>query len=200
MPGWEAHAALSPIFKTKSSFPLPPENAKISAVMAILTERDEEPGFVLIVRSSKVKKDSHRGQLGFPGGRSEEADTTLLATAIRETEEEIGVSKKELEILGPLSPIYIPVSNYRVQPFCAYAKGDLKFTLQESEVDSVQFLPIDTVVNQTIKTTALHSSYGMKIKNVPYFPLNDLKVWGATAMMLNEIGTILRKQLNTSNH
>lgn len=143
-----------------------------------LTERHPYPGV-------------HGAQISFPGGKSDPEDKSLEMTAFRECKEEIGVSEN-LQLLGALTPVYIPVSSFIVHPFVAYYTSEtISFTLNEREVKSLVELNLEVLKKPaTIKQTTVEPAPGLRIET-PYFDVNGKVVWGATAMMLNELRHLL---------
>lgn len=169
-------------------------NAKLAGVMALFyPAADQQTSLVLIERKSY--KGVHSGQVGFPGGKIEKKDQSLLATALRETEEEVGVPKEQITVIRELSEIYIPPSNFFVYPFLGISHTTPHFIPEKREVESIIEVKLeDFLDNQCITTRTLTTSYFSEI-TVPAFYLNDFVVWGATAMMLNEVRELLKKVL-----
>lgn len=165
-----------------------------AAVMAVFYPgRQEETKFVLILR--KTYKGVHSNQVGFPGGRAEEYDRDLLETALRETEEEVGIPQQEVKMLRELTKLYIPPSNFWVQPFMGMMQRTPILVPQETEVESVIEIDIEDFLSDSCLTRRrLSTSYAKNIE-VPAFLLNGHVVWGATAMMLSEMKEILRQAL-----
>jgi len=147
----------------------------------------------LILR--KTYKGVHSAQIGFPGGKYEQEDTSLKETALRETEEEIGVIRNTVSVLKKLTEVYIPPSNFFVQPYLGITKNTPNFILQEEEVEMLIEVPLIHFMDDTIKTSQnLTTSYAKNIE-VPAFLLNNHLVWGATAMMLSEVREMLKELL-----
>ena len=147
----------------------------------------------LILR--KTYKGVHSAQIGFPGGKYENKDTSLKETALRETEEEIGVLRNTVSVLKKLTEVYIPPSNFFVQPYLGITKNTPNFILQEEEVETLIEVPLIHFMDDTIKIHQnLTTSYAKNII-VPAFLLNNYLVWGATAMMLNEVREMLKELL-----
>ena len=147
----------------------------------------------LILR--KTYKGVHSAQIGFPGGKYENEDTSLKETALRETEEEIGVLRNTVFVLKKLTEVYIPPSNFFVQPYLGITKNTPNFILQEEEVETLIEVPLIHFMDDTIKIHQnLTTSYAKNII-VPAFLLNNYLVWGATAMMLNEVREMLKELL-----
>ena len=148
---------------------------------------------LLILR--KTYKGVHSNQIGFPGGKSEKEDMDLMQTALRETHEEVGVPPERITIIKPLSEIYIPPSNFEVKPFMGLCENPRPFVLQESEVAALIEVSLWDFMDDTkVYTQKLTTSYAKDI-DVPAFKLNGYVVWGATAMMLNEIKELLKQVL-----
>lgn len=167
---------------------------KQAAVMAVFYPGErEETRFVLILRKSY--KGVHSNQVGFPGGRVEEEDHDLMHTALRETEEEVGIPRQEVTVLRELTRLYIPPSNFWVQPYLGLMKRTPLLIPQEEEVEAVLEIDIDEFLSESCLTRqTLSTSYATNIE-VPAFVLNGHVVWGATAMMLSEMKDILKKML-----
>lgn len=148
---------------------------------------------LLILR--KTYKGVHSNQIAFPGGKSEVGDIDLLHTALRETHEEIGVLPSEVKIIKSLSTVYIPPSNFEVQPYIGLLTKTIPFILQESEVEALVEVPLfDFLDDGKVFNQKLTTSYATNIE-VPAFKLNGYTVWGATAMMMSEIKELLRQVL-----
>ena len=164
-----------------------------AAVLLLLHGDPHDPLIILTRRASHLK--SHAGEVAFPGGMKESHDKDLLATALRETEEEIGVNQNKVIVLKKLTEVYIPPSNFFVQPFLGYTNKTPNFILQEDEVEDLIEVPLKYFMNDSIKSFQnLSTSYAKNIE-VPVFNLNNHRVWGATAMMLSEVREMLKQLL-----
>ncbi len=162
---------------------------KEASVMMLIYPKKNVPHFVLIERT--LSKGKHSGQIAFPGGKREKSDADHSITAMRETEEEIGIPRAQQHLIMPLSSIYIPPSNYMVYPYLAFAKANLTFQPQPSEVKSIIEIKLSELLNpDNHKQTTMSTSYMNKME-VPCFNFGEVMVWGATAMMLQEIKDIL---------
>ena len=136
----------------------------------------------------------HSGQISFPGGRRENGET-LKTTALRETAEEIGILPKTLEIVGELSPLYTPPSNFCIYPFVTFSTIRPTFQLDTREVAELIEAPLSLFFNPLIcrKESWYFESYGER--QIPFFDVFGHKVWGATAMMLSEFLALLRNKI-----
>jgi len=190
LPGILAQYELAPVNRPRYSIEdMANLTAKKSAVLILLCEIENNWHIPLIKRSSY--NGSHSGQIGFPGGKQEEMDANLIDTAVRECIEEIGV-KPCIEILGKLSPLYIPVSNFYVEPFVAcYKETNPKFKPNKLEVSNIILLKYNYLIELKPElNSTVEEANNIKIKT-PYFNIEGEKVWGATAMILNELKKII---------
>ena len=185
LPGRVIQSKMAPLVPREF---VPDPDARIACVLALLYPKNNDWHIALIERmSSDNKNDRHSGQISFPGGQYEDSDGLLARAALRETEEEIGVISKDITIIGQLSDMYIPVSNFLVHPFVGYMTYAPIFVPQLSEVKDILEIPIPKLLDpSTIQSTDIKISTGMILKDVPYYSLNEHIVWGATAMMLSE--------------
>ncbi|MFA9188084.1 CoA pyrophosphatase [Flavobacterium magnesitis] len=168
-----------------------------AAVTMLFYPKNNETHLVLIVRNSY--NGIHSAQIAFPGGKIEAEDADYSATALRETEEEIGVSRDKIEIVKAFSSVFIPPSNFMVYPFLGICKEEIDFIPDAIEVASVIELPLAVFRNDSILTIEnLSTSYASFIE-VPAFKIDDHIVWGATAMMLSELRDVLNAVLGGVN-
>jgi len=166
-------------------------NAKKAGVMALFyPDKAQQTRILLILRNTYP--GVHSNQIGFPGGKAEKTDASLLETALRETHEEVGVSKEEIAVKQALTPIYIPPSNFEVFPYLGLSYNTPNFVAQESEVEAlIEVRLSDFLLDSNRIDQNLITSYSSTKIAVPAFKLNGYVVWGATAMMLNEIKELL---------
>lgn len=168
--------------------------SKLAGVLSLFyPSADFETRLILILR--KTYEGIHSAQVAFPGGKHEAEDTSIQDTALRETEEEIGISRTQISILKQLTEIYIPPSNFFVHPFLGISTATPRFMLQEDEVEELIEVKLqDFMDDRNIIVETMSTSYAEKFE-VPAFKLNGYIVWGATAMMLNEVRELLKKVL-----
>ncbi|MCU0346149.1 MAG: CoA pyrophosphatase [Saprospiraceae bacterium] len=190
LPGQEAHLRMAHI--TRRHYVGAPPDARQAAVLLALFPKQGEWHIVLIERNAN-DRDQHGGQIGFPGGKAEPFDDTMLATALREATEEVGILKSQVNVLGGLTELYIPVSNFQVHPFLGYLDEQPSYQLQAEEVNAVLEAPLSHFQSaSTRRVTDIKINSQLTLKNVPYFELQGRVLWGATAMMLSELLEILQ--------
>ncbi|GAA4463896.1 CoA pyrophosphatase [Nemorincola caseinilytica] len=174
--------------------PQVPENARLSAVMCLLYP-DNSGLHMLLMRRMEDGK-AHSGQVSFPGGRKDPEDLTLLDTALRETREEVGIDRTHIDVLGALTSLYIPVSNFNVFPFVGFTAARPAMNISVDEVSYTIETPLSYLLNDANKTVADVSSPAAPgiIRNVRAYRLpDDGIIWGATAMMISELEVILKE-------
>jgi len=186
LPGHIAHqTALPPDRKASDIKALEGRETKKAAVLILIENNHNQAEVVFILRSTY--NGAHSGQISFPGGKREKSDADYLETALRETEEEIGIDRAAIEVMGALSPIYIPPSNFLVYPFVAISHNVLEKKAEEKEVAGIYNIVLEQLfANDTLKDTNIDHSSGQVYK-VPAFNIEGLKIWGATAMILAEL-------------
>ena len=167
------------------------ENARNAGVLSLFFPSGGEWNMALIRRAFH-EKDHHSRQISFPGGSFEARDVTFEQTALREAEEEINVNQSKVKVLGALTNLYIPVSNFNVFPYVAYTEERPDFLPQEGEVEAVLEIPLSTLLNTANKFNTTINVRGQQLTNVPVFQFGADTVWGATAMMLNELVTLVK--------
>lgn len=186
LPGIEAQWRMAHAVRSRNPLPKT-KDARVACVLLALYPKNNSWHFVLIQRVSNNPQDRHGGQISFPGGGYEESDGTLEQGALREANEEVGILPDDVTMLGRMTDIFIPVSNFIVHPFIGYLNYTPDFIPQLSEVQEILEIPIADFKNPaTQKKTEIKLPNNITLKNVPYFDLKDHVVWGATAMMLSE--------------
>ncbi|WP_010227957.1 NUDIX hydrolase [Gillisia marina] len=196
LPGVEAQHKLAPLLRIKELADtdiLAKKPSKAGVMALFYPNKDEITNLVLILR--KTYKGVHSNQVGFPGGRLENSDKNLKYTALRETEEEVGIPQSEVRVLKKLTKLYIPPSNFWVHPYVGVVDRTPEFIPQESEVEKILEVNLDHFMDEkNLISQELSTSYAKNIQ-VPAFSLNGHVVWGATAMMLSELKDLLKLSL-----
>ncbi|MFK7953931.1 MAG: CoA pyrophosphatase [Ekhidna sp.] len=196
LPGEKAHSLMQPRLPDGTSLRLknskPP---KEGGVLILLYNEGGEAFFPLIQRPEY--EGVHSGQMALPGGKAEEEDDDLIMTALRETREEIGVSEEKIKVIGSLSRFFVAASNYMVEPVIGVIDHKPDFVPDPREVSDIITPSINELINPALrKEKELVVKNGYKLQS-PYFDLSDRVVWGATAMMLSELVTILNEEFNS---
>lgn len=166
---------------------IPPDNIVLSAVLILLFPIREDIHFFLTKRTDTVQY--HKGQISLPGGAKEEGEE-LIGTALRETDEEIGISPDSIQIIGQLTPLLVPVTGFQIHPFIGFSEHKPETATDPMEVESVFSVSIHSLVHQKTHQLEERTLRG-HLYQVPYYHLNNKKVWGATSMILSEFKTVL---------
>ncbi|TNE33055.1 CoA pyrophosphatase [bacterium] len=181
LPSTKAHIKMVPFGDIQRlDMNIPREDAKKSAVLILINDKFE---LLLTLRSHKLR--NHSGQISFPGGRSEN-DETYEQTALRETEEEVGISRNKIKLIGRLSNIYVPPSNNIIQPVVGHVEDNLHLLPNPDEVEEAFYVPIDYFLDEkNIKVKK--TEFGGKPYTYPYWDIHrNVPLWGATAIMMSE--------------
>ena len=166
------------------------DNAIQSSVLILLYPFRSETGFVLTLRNEY--KGIHSGQISLPGGKYEEDDESLVFTALREAKEEIGIDPKQVQILGQLTPLYIPPSKFLVTPVVGFVSSRPEFIADPYEVAKIIEIRIsDFLSNGSIRQKKINFKVGFSL-NTPCYSIDGNYIWGATAMILSEFREILK--------
>lgn len=186
LPGEKAHVKMAPAHRF--DFPENKERARLSGVLILLYPFKDSVYTVLIKRAAY--NGHHSGQISFPGGKYEDKDGTLVYTALREANEEVGVTFDEVRILGTISSLYIPVSNIMVLPVVGFAKARPEFVNDPIEVDAVLEVDLKDLSNPENKKLGQIQTHRTTVK-APYFEVQKKIIWGATAMIIAELLEII---------
>jgi 8-oxo-dGTP pyrophosphatase MutT (NUDIX family) len=187
LPGITYQLKMAPVMRGEFITVAPPRQAGV----LILIYPDNESLYTVFMKRAEYD-GVHSGQISFPGGRFEEGDVSLGETALRETEEEIGISKKDVTLIGQLTPLHIPVSNIEVFPFAGYMEKKPVFFSDPFEVEYIIEAGLDYLTDPLIVQKKKMLIREIEIE-VPFFNFEGHHIWGATAMILSEFLEIIRK-------
>lgn len=189
LPGKKAHNKMASRARLDElKFRYDTSNAVLSSVLILLYPDQDILKTVFILR--QTYDGVHSGQVSFPGGRKEDNDNSLINTALRESNEEVNIDPEKVQVLGTLSEMYIPPSNYLVLPVVGYLDSPPDFIAEKSEVAEIIEADIDFLFNDKLVKETLLDVRGYKIQ-APYFDIHGHIVWGATAMILSELKDII---------
>lgn len=196
LPGEKAHQKMAPRPKFIEGFEgvhsMPPVN---SAVLVLVIPYEDELAIPFIKRANAGKY--HKGQIALPGGKMEADDENALQTALRECHEEIGVPMEKVSIMGVLSDIYIPLSNFNITPIVGTTLRKPEFILSEDEVEKVIIVKLSELFDDKNKTTSSFYRHEHEIV-APGYKIGENFIWGATAMIIAELEQLMKT--NTINH
>ena len=189
LPGLTAQIKLAPreAYRMESLRATPPADARVAGVLILLYPHDGEWRFPLMKRVEDGLV--HSGQISLPGG-SQEPGESLRETALRETWEEIGVARAGVEVIGQLSTLYIPPSNFLVTPTVGYAAERPDFRCDPREVAGLIEVPLSALFDRAVVKREPWTLRGVTVE-VPFYQIGTHKVWGATAMILSEFSMLL---------
>ena len=189
LPGHEAHLTMAPRYPARRADPSVDErDCREAGVLVLLVRYDGDPAVVLTVRREHLP--DHAGQISFPGGQRE-GDESLLDAALREAEEEVAPPPASVRVLGRLTPLYIPPSNFCVHPFVGRTEVAPELHPTDEEVEQVLRVPLAHLLDPATRTTEPRRLDGTDVE-MPYYDVAGRTVWGATAMMLAEFLAVVR--------
>ena len=187
LPGLSAQLKMAPSIRPG----LKSEITNLNAAVLILPYIKNKNINIALIKRSEYN-GPHSGQISLPGGKFEQIDVSLINTAIRETQEEIGINPDHVEILGSLTPLHIPVSNFFVQPVVGLYKSEPSFNPDKSEVEYVIELNLLDLIKPE-NCTVKDFNYKQTLFTAPVYNCNGYAIWGATAMILSEFLEIINQ-------
>ena len=188
LPGEESQQKMRVNYDQSIELPFSINNSTPAAVLILLYLEDNEIHFFLTKRSNEL--EHHKGQISLPGGTQEENEK-LTHTALRETQEEIGINKTSISIIGSMTPLFVPVTGFMINPFIGYSLNKLEPTPDPLEVEAIFSVNISDLLNEANRTIEQRNIRGYDVE-VPYFKLNNYEVWGATSMILSEFRDLIK--------
>lgn len=192
LPGWEAQAQMATKFrsrpdKTQEYY----KNARQGAVLILFYPQDDIIKTTLIERP--VYEGVHSGQIAFPGGKKEEDDADLITTALREANEEVNVDPQQVIIVGSLTELYIPPSNFLVTPVVGFSRERPDLQPDTFEVANILEVSLQELTDPNVRgVKPITPREGITFDS-PYFNLQGRTVWGATAMMISELNALIER-------
>jgi len=185
LPGSRAHMKMAPV-PLNSDYKIPQNelnSAHPSGVMALLfPDEKQQLNVVLTLRTNSIR---HAGQISFPGGRSESGEE-LIETALRETEEEVGITSEKIHIACSLSSFTLHKSEHQITPFVGFLLERPKLNPNPDEVQEAFNCDLNVLMEDHCLKKKKWSLLDQDFE-VPYWDIHDVPLWGATAMMLSEL-------------
>jgi 8-oxo-dGTP pyrophosphatase MutT (NUDIX family) len=192
LPGMRSHVKMVPAIRQKEIEQRRwDKNAQRAAVLICLYPGEDGKIFVPLIRRNEYD-GVHSGQISLPGGKYEYEDKNLVNTALREAEEEINIIGNSVEVLGEITPVYIPPSNFVVQPVLAWSDQKPDFKPDASEVTEIIRVSLQDLISENVRKVKDIPHREYDIINVPCFYINGNIIWGATAMILSEVTDLLQ--------
>lgn len=192
LPGHKAQQIMMPVESTRARFDLDKTDVRRGGVLILIYKIGDAAYIPLTQRHDYG--GTHGGQVSLPGGKLEEGDDNIMSTALRETHEEIGVQPERVNIIGELTDLYIPPSNFRVTPFVGFVNEKPQFNIDTFEVKELIETPMAHLLDKSKrKRKDITVRNGFRL-NAPYFDVHGKVVWGATAMILAEFVSLLQEQ------
>ena len=173
--------------KNRNPLVLNPPNFIHSAVLIPIFAEDHEIKFILTKRTKSLKK--HKGEISFPGGRKDKRDRDLEETALRETDEEIGVKREQIKVLGRLDDLFT-MTRYIITPFIGIIREQVECQLNTREVAELLYVPMDIFLNEELFAEKNWPQNGFDFP-VYYNYWNNYEIWGATAYIINQFVEIV---------
>lgn len=188
LPGHDAQLAMAPAYRMdRKQASIDGKRCRHAGVLVVLYPEDEVLNLLLTVRPDHMTV--HAGQISFPGGRRE-GDESMLDAALREAHEEVGLSREVVEVLGGLTPLYIPPSNFCVHPFVAFCPELPSLRPTDEEVHAVLHVSLSELFDFGSRKAEVWTLRGEAVE-VPFYAYQSYKIWGATAMVLAELDAVL---------
>ena len=182
LPGLDVHMHLAPLGRIDAHYRSVPEDARRAAVLILLYKNGPDI-YIPLIRRTQNDADHHAGQIALPGGAHEGEEAYPIETALREAQEEIDIHPQQVEVLGILSPLFIPVSNFAVTPVVACTPELPQLRPQPSEVEEILNIPLSDLLKEP-EEGIFNSSRGELV--APFYRSEHGRIWGATAMLPSE--------------
>lgn len=195
LPGLEAQLKMAPINRLEELKKMAQKaNPRKSAVLILFYPYKEK--LMLVLMKRPIDNTVHSGQVSFPGGKWEVEDKTLADTALREANEELGIEPNKVELIGNLSKLFIPPSNFEVFSYVGFANERPNFIPSKEEVEKIIETEVDVILHpQTFTNKDIQHRTG-KLVNVPCYYFDNNLIWGATAMLISELTMVIENAYN----
>lgn len=192
LPGMAAQKIMAPVpdFGRQPEISIPVD-ASQNAVLVLFESSSQSLKMLYTLRSKNLL--FHKGQISFPGGRTEK-DETSVETALRETHEEVGIEPGKINVLGVLTPLYVPPSNNVINPVAGFLEELPKLQLQESEVSEAFTISMDELLSEKTRQNEIWQLRGQNYQ-VPHWNVHSTPLWGATAMITSEVVELYKEYL-----
>jgi 8-oxo-dGTP pyrophosphatase MutT (NUDIX family) len=193
LPGLDAQATMAPRYRARrETLSIEDKTCREAGVLALLYPRENVPTLVLTVRRDDLP--DHPGQVSFPGGQRENGEA-LPKTALREAQEEVALDPAPVRLLGALTPLYIPPSDFCVHPFVGVLDHAPTLRPTDREVGQILHVPLAHLLDPERHVEETWTLHGSPVQ-VPYFDIDGPPLWGATAMMLAELLVVCHDALD----
>jgi 8-oxo-dGTP pyrophosphatase MutT (NUDIX family) len=193
LPGESAHSMMMPTLRD-DNLTMPKNQAPPTKSAVLILFYQNEHGHIKFPLIQRPRYNgAHSAQVSFPGGKYEDGDVDLIGTALRESQEEIGIDPKQVEIVGRISDLFIWVSNFLVTPIVSVTKALPNFVRDEKEVDAIIETDLFDILNPEKRKEGVVIAQEKYKIHTPYFDIDNRMVWGATAMMLSELSMVIGK-------
>lgn len=185
LPGEEAQKKMAPQ-PLDPEFVIPTEKTDSphpsGVLIPLFPDDNQQLRVILTLRTQSIR---HAGQISFPGGRQEIGES-LIETALRETNEEVGISPADVQIAGAITPLYLHKTSNKITPFVGFLEAEPTLVPNPNEVEETIVTPLDALLNNN---TLKRKEWELKITtfDVPYWDIHETPLWGATAMMMSEL-------------
>ena len=187
LPGVEAQLRMAPHPRGGWKPGFAPDQAKPAAALLLVYQTGGRAVILLTKRASALP--NHAGQVSLPGG-AVDAGETMEEAALREAEEEVGLDRAGVQVIGRLTPLHIPVSGFVLHPVVGVAGVRPDMRPEPGEVDRIIEAPVEALLDPA-RHHRVNRRIGAYEFEMPYFDLDGEQVWGATAMVLAEFAAVL---------
>jgi 8-oxo-dGTP pyrophosphatase MutT (NUDIX family) len=161
----------------------------------------EDKGIYKILFTKRTDMvEQHKGQISFPGGSVDKEDSSLLETALRESEEEVGLLKGDVDVLGRIDDTLTVASDFIIRPFVGFVPFPYDFVINEEEVERLIIVPIDVFKTENSENDVFAVEFEGKIYHSKAYEYNGDVIWGATARMIENLMGIIERRLSLPHH